>query len=191
MRITLLLVLGLALAAPAGARGKDLMLRQRVYGTGGPKAGREQTQYFSGDKIVIASPGQRAIVDLAARTWTVIEPEKRTYSVRTFDDLRRAGERATKALEGLPPETRKRLGVDTPVSVQATGKSEKSAGYTAKEYAVSGGAASGTVWLTEELAVPAEAREWERLSSPATGPGAALAAEMAKLKGVPLRTSLT
>jgi hypothetical protein len=194
MRTILILVLGLALAAPAVAADKDLMLRQRAFGPGSPEGGEEQSEYFSGDRIVIASPTRRAIVDLKAQTWTLIDPKQKTYTVMTFDELRYMAERAAKALEALPPEVRKNLALDTPISVQPTGKSERIAGYTAREYEVSGGAASGNVWITDEITMPAQVREWEKVSSSlgvAQGAGGSLAAAIAKLNGVPLRTRMT
>jgi hypothetical protein len=194
MRTLSVLALALALALAAPAAAKDLMLRQRAFGPGGPEGGEEQTEYFSGDRIVIASPSRRAIVDLKAQTWTLIDPQRKTYSVMTFDELRRLSARAAKALEALPPETREKLALDTPVAVRPTGKSERIAGHTAKEYEVSGGAATGSVWLTDEIAMPSEVREWEKVSSSlgtAKGVGAGLAAAIANLNGVPLRTKVT
>jgi hypothetical protein len=194
MRTVPVLALALALALPAPAAGKDLMLRQRAFGPGGPAGGEEQSEYFSGDRIVIASPTRRAIVDLKAQTWTLIDPKRKTYSVMTFDELRRLAERAAKALDALPPEARQKLALDTPLSVRPTGKSERIAGYAAKEYEVSGGTASGSVWLTDEITMPAEVREWEKVSSSlgvAQGAGAGLAAAIARLNGVPLRTKMT
>jgi len=181
-----LVVLATALAAPGG----DLILRQR---TTGPTAG-EQTQYFSGDKMVTDDPHTRSIVDLAARTLTTADKEKRTYWVRTFDDLRAESERTQRSLAQLPNEARRQLGLDMPVTVKPTGRTERIAGYAAREYAVTAGPATGTVWITDQLAQPAAAREWERFSAVIGGagrPGGRLAGELAKYDGVPLRSKMT
>ena len=187
------LVLALVLVAEAAA-GKDLVLRQRAWGPGRPKPGEEQTEYFSGGKIVIASPRLRTIVDLKARTWTLIELQRKSYRVVTFDDLRRARDRTAAALKRLPPAERKALGADDAISLRPTGRTAEIAGHAAKEYAVSGGAASGSVWVSEEIAAPEEAREWDQLSTSLgdlPGPYAAFKAATATLKGVPLRTDVT
>jgi hypothetical protein len=189
-------VLLLALATPAagGTFAKELMLRQRTYGPAGPASAEEQRQYFSGDKIVVDDGRARSIVDLVARTWTLVDKRKKNYTVMPFDDLRRRGEAATKALERLPPEARRMLGLDVAVSVRPTGRTERIAGHTAKEYAIAAGPARGTVWVTEEIRLPAEAQEWEKLSASLGGParpGGSLEAEIAKLAGLPLRTSMT
>src|SRR2546422_4666210 len=64
MQPTLLPALVLAFVLPANAGGKGIMLRQRAWGPGRPKPGEEQTEYFSGDRIVTVSPRVRGIVDL-------------------------------------------------------------------------------------------------------------------------------
>jgi hypothetical protein len=112
----------------------------------------------------------------------------------TFEDLRQRSERAGQALGELPPAARRMLGLDGSITLKPTGRNEKIAGYTAKEYVLEGAAASGSVWASDELRLPAEARTWDELAGSLGGqnfPGRALAAELTKLRGVPLRMSMT
>jgi hypothetical protein len=178
-------------AAPALA---DLTLRQRSYGPAGPEAARVQTQYFGGRKMVTDDARERSIVDLAAGTLTVVDKEKETYSVVAFDELRRRGTDAAERLKELPPEARRLLGLDAEVKLTPTGRSERIAGYPAREYALDAGPTRGSVWVADGLAQPEEARAWQRLSAAFGGPGrpgSVLGAELAKLPGLPLRTTLT
>jgi hypothetical protein len=183
--------------APAGMFAKDLMLRQRTteqVGAEAPRTRREQTQYFSGHTIVTEGKFDRSIIDLSARTATRIDTTGRTYLVVTFDDLNRESEQARRPMADFPAGDSQALGFGGPVSITPTGKSEKIAGYTAKEYAVQSGPVTGRVWLTDEIVLPAEAEEWRQLSSrlgnPAQ-PGSHVVEALAKQKGFPLRTVLT
>jgi hypothetical protein len=183
----------LAPSATAGPFAKDLMLRQRTVARTGAAA-QEQTQYFSGSKMVTDDRHRRSIVDLTAGTLTMLDKTKKTWMVMKFADLKRESERTAKRLTELPPETRKMLGLDAAVSLSPTGRSEEIAGHPAKEYAVRGGPTTGSVWVTDDIALPVEARDWGKLTASLGGPsqpGGRLAAEMAKLEGLPVRTSLT
>jgi hypothetical protein len=193
----LALLLALSLAVPAwGAPATDLILRQRTTLTGGPRPAppREQTQYFSGRTMVIDDAAARSIVDLAAKTLTVVDKRQRTYTVTSFDDLRTRAETMRRQLRNMPPEARLMLGMDARASVEATGKREEIAGHLAREYRVSAGPATGSVWMTDEIAMPAGAEEWQQLSATLGGrdaPGAKLAEALAGLKGIPLRSTMT
>jgi uncharacterized protein DUF4412 len=194
---TLALVLCCFAGAPAAA-ADNLMLKQRTSTTGGSpvqSGTRVQTQYFSGSRMVTDDTHLRSIVDLEHKTLTLVDKDRKTYGTHTFDELREQMEEARKHLDELPPEARKLLALDpSAVHVTPTGRTDDIAGYSAKEYAVDGGPAKGTVWIADALPVPAEARDWERLSANLGGPGnpgGALAAALARLDGVPLRTSMT
>jgi hypothetical protein len=187
-RIVLLLVL----AAPALAG--DLMLRERTSGGAEPGASEEAHQWLGAEWVVVDDPHQRSIVDLGGHTVTVVDKEKHTYTVSTFDELRHRAALAGEALRNLPPDARRMMGLDTPVTLTATGQSEQIAGHQAKEYRVGGGGVTGTVWVTDELHLPAGARTWEELTAELAGhdrAGGTLPAEIARLGGVPLRRSLT
>jgi hypothetical protein len=188
--IGLFIVIATASAVPA----KDLALRQRTTISGPTTQIREGMQYWTATKTVSDDPHMRTITDLSAKTITMIEKDKKTYFTRSFAELQQDSEAMKKRLENLPPEAKKMMGADVAVTVTPTGKTEKIAGYEAKEYAIqSGGSMSGSVWVSEALQNPAGALAADAFKGPLGGPGnpgSAFAEAMTKLKGVPLRTAM-
>lgn len=85
------------------------------------------------------------------------------------------------------------LGAAEPAArITPTGKTERIAGYDAKEYTVDAGGVHGSVWVTEALERPGNLAEWQRYAQGAIpGPAGKLAAAMARIKGFPLRTTIT
>jgi hypothetical protein len=188
------LLLALTATSAAAAAPTHLMLRQKTWGPAGPEAAAESVQYASGKTMVLDDPSTRWIANLGGRTLTLVDKRQRTYSVLSFEDLQRQATRAEEALESLPPQARDMLGLDTPATVTPTGRQETIAGYRAREYALRGGPATGTIWVTDELSLPPGAADWERLAASLGGgfrPGGVLAKELRKLTGVPLRTQVT
>ena len=185
----------MALALPQIGRAADLTIRQRVTTTGPRAETHEATEYVTATRRITDDPAHRTIVDLDAKTLTLLDKAKKTYTVTTFDELRRQMEQARKQLDAMPPEARKMMGaMDAEVTLRPTGKTEKIAGYEAKEYALSGGPTTGAVWATEEIELPSKAEDWDKFRGAvggANGPGSKLGEAMAKLKGFPLRTNVT
>jgi uncharacterized protein DUF4412 len=191
MRAALLVAVSVSAAVAAPT---DLMLRQKTWGPAGPEAAAESVQYASGKTMILDDPSMRWIANLGGRTLTLVDKRERTYTVLSFDDLQRQATRADEALESLPPQAREMLGLDEPASVKPTGRQETIAGYRAREYALRGGPATGTIWVTDQLSLPPGAADWEQLASSLGGgfrPGGVLAKELRKLTGVPLRTQVT
>ncbi len=191
MRISTLTLCILAFVAAVAAAATDLIIRERV--TGGPGAAREEMVYISGSKRVTDDPRTRTIVDAGAKTLTIVDKQKQTYSVRTFDEIRQQADAMKKHLEGLPPEMKKMMPTDAPVTARPTGKTEKIAGYEAREYELEGGPMKGRIWAAESLDV-AGAEEWKKLAASIGGahqPGAPMVEAMSKIKGLPLRTAMT
>lgn len=190
-----LAALVLALIVPTLGRASELTVRQRVTATGPRSDTREVTEYITATRRVTDDPKHRTIVDLDAKTITMVDKAKKTYTVTTFDELRQQMERTRKQLDALPPEARKMMGAMAgDVTLEPTGKTERIAGYEAKEYAVKGGPMSGSVWATEAVTLPAKATDWEHFRDAVgglQGPGGQLGGAMAKLKGFPLRTQVT
>jgi hypothetical protein len=187
----IVLVVGISLPAAARTTAQDVILRERI--TIGGNAPYEETQYFSGSKCVRDDPQARTIVDLDAKTLMVLHKDSHTYGVTPLEDLRRQNERQKTQLAGLPAEARKSLGIDQPTTLKPTGKTQKIAGYQAREYTIEGGGMSGAVWVTDAMNLAPGAYAWENsaglVGGPRGGPGGKLAEALAKLKGVPLRTS--
>ncbi|HVN86070.1 MAG TPA: DUF4412 domain-containing protein [Candidatus Binatia bacterium] len=182
------------------ASAKDLTIHQRTsIGVHGGTA-QDVMEYWSGSKMVSDDSQMRSIVDLDARTFTMLDKAKKTYFTETFDEMRSQVERAHQAmqkqLESLPPQAREMMGnfnPDTPITVKATGKTEKIAGYDAKEYALEGGATSGSVWASDALLPPVAPEKVEALRKAMNGmpgPGGKLAGAMVQIKGLPLRTTM-
>jgi len=185
----------LSLVLPSVGRAMDLTIRQRVTTTGPRAETHEATEYVTTTRRITDDPTHRTIVDLDARTLTVLDKTRKTYTVTTFDQLRAQMEAARKQLDAMPPEARKMMGgMDAEVTLHPTGKTEKIAGYEAKEYALSGGPTTGAVWVTEEIELPSKSEDWDKFRGAiggASGPGSKLGEAMAKLKGFPLRTNVT
>ncbi|HEV7732815.1 MAG TPA: hypothetical protein VGR62_11660 [Candidatus Binatia bacterium] len=196
MRTTSLLVL-LLTALPVWAG--DLAIKQRTTTTSGDKSDvREETQYITATKMVVDGSDARTIVDVDKQTVTVADKEKKTWFQMTFADMREQAESVQKQIEKMPPEARKQmeamLGKDTPVTITPTGKTETIAGYPAAEHTVAGGPFNGILWATTAIAMPEGIVKWRELSATtmaAEGPGRRLSEALAKVKGVPLRTTMT
>src|SRR5262245_25153770 len=77
----------LVLVLAAGAAGRDsaLTVHQRLVPPGDRKGITEETEYYSGNKLVIDSPTRRWIVDLDAKTATNVDKDARSYTVSSLD----------------------------------------------------------------------------------------------------------
>ena len=194
-------VLSLLLIAPAWVEAKDLTLRQRVTTTGVRPDTHEATQYWTEDKMVTDAPNDRIIIDLGAQVMTIADKRQQTYSTQTFAEMQQRAEAAKaamqKQMENLPPQSREIMGkmgvgpnaADVTVSVKPTGKSEKIAGYEAKEYAIESGPMTASIWASDALQPPGGAKAREALGKMTAGmPGSKFAEAIGAIKGVPLRT---
>src|SRR5579871_757037 len=191
--------LGLLLLLAAGpAAAKDLVVRQRVTSdVNGRTSQHESTEYLTATQSVHDDAGNRVTVDLKARTLTVVDKKEHTYSMTPLDEVRRRSEHLAaemqKRLEKLPPEARRMVGgAEAPPKLKATGRTERIAGYEAKEYTVEAGAVHGSVWATDALERPGDVGDWQRYAQGSIpGPAGKLAEAMAGVKGFPLRTTIT
>src|SRR4029453_14838040 len=89
MRQLAALFTSLVVVAAASAADKGLMGPQATNPNGKVM---EVTTYYTADKRVIDAPRQRTIVDLSAKTMTMIDKAARSYTVTTFDAMRRRGD---------------------------------------------------------------------------------------------------
>lgn len=180
---------------PTPADAKDLTLRQRVTITGPRTGTHESTQYWTANHVVTDAPSTRIIVNLSAETVTMADKQRRTFYTQTFAELQKQSEALRPKIANLPPQARalmEKMGgdpkaMDAPVSLKPTGKSEKIAGYEAKEYILEGGMMRGSVWVSEARASPAGAKAGAAFAN-MMGPAARMATAFAQLKGTPLRT---
>jgi hypothetical protein len=192
MRIGLVLSCLLLLAAVADA--KDLVVKQRSSSGFGGGAPNDETVYITNDKIVTDSSSVRTIVDLEKQNITSIDKAQKSYTVATFDELRKQMDMLRQSLDSMPPDARKQMAAlfddSQPVVIKETGKTETIAGHSAKEHSLSGGPYSGYVWTTEEVATPAAFTKWKELEGMRGGAARRLGEAMQKLKGFPLRTKI-
>jgi len=196
----IVVALGLVICA-ACTRGTNdgLVIRQRNTSSSLGAAPREVTIYVSGKTRVDDSERMRKIIDLDAKTITTVYKDKRTYTRRSFEQLRAQAAAVQKRLDALPAQARDLISVLAPkdgtLTVTPTGKVEKIAGFEANEYALKGGGVSaGSVWMGEGLDVPREGRDWEVLNMSLGGlqaPDQRLAAAIEHLNGFPLRVQMT
>jgi hypothetical protein len=195
----------LVIVAVGPADAKDLTLRQRMT-SGGPHAdSHESMQYWTPDKLITDDPDTRVIIDFTGETMTMVDKQRHTYHTQTFAEMRQRSEAAQanlkKHMESLPPQAREMMdqmgmgskGAEVAVSVKPTGKTEKIAGYEAKEYDLEVGAMRGSVWATEALQPPGGAKATEAFGRMlgSAGPGAKISQAMLSVKGVPLRTTMS
>jgi hypothetical protein len=94
----------------------------------------ESNVAIKGDRMARRGQTHGEIVDLGAETFTMIDFQKKTYSVMTFEQMRQAIENATKQVKDN--KDTKDADVSLKVSAKATGNSRQIAGYDAKEMAI-------------------------------------------------------
>ncbi len=201
-----LTVVASALLAPTTSTAKDLIVHQQTSISGrGADSSEEGTQYWSAHKVVVDNAKMRVITDLAAKTVTMADKEAKTYHTRTFEEVRQQVDAVQaaieKQMEQMPPEARaflKKMGnpleANANIKLKLTGKSEKIAGFEAKEYTVEGGPMRGAVWASDALPLPLspeDAEVFRNAMGGMGGKGLDLAKAMARVNGLPLRTTMT
>jgi hypothetical protein len=177
---------------PARSNDHPLTLRNKTTGPGGALI--ESQLFWNGSKRVTEQAHRRIIFDLETKTVTVIDKERKAYSVRTFDEVEQQREALNKRFEALSLEDRRKVGLDKPMILKATGKAGKIAGFPAAEYVIEGGPISGALWIAEALQPPLAWRDWEWVIANVESTGYAgrkLAEEIAKLKGFLVRMEVT
>jgi hypothetical protein len=193
------LVVSALLLVAAPALAGDLTIRQRTTTSAAGRSDiREEMQYAHGNVLAIDAVDTRTIVDVATRTMTVADKAKKTYFVMSFDDLRKQGDAVRRRVAKMPPDVRKMLeemlGSGGAVTLRPTGKHETIAGFQASEQELSGGPFRGTIWTTDAIELPEGVRRWRELAAAATaegGPARPLAEALARVSGLPLRSTMT
>lgn len=191
-RIALSLTTLFVVCAPVWAGTKDFMVRQRLVDSSNTT--REITQYWTDAKMVTDAPTSRTITDFGAKTLTMVDTSKKTYLTVTFDDMRQRAAALQKRLQDLPPNAHGEMGDvmfdESPVKLKPTGKSEKIAGYEAKQYTIDGNNISGSVWITDAFDVSAQMQARQKAVA-AKSPTDRVAAAVAAVKGMPMRQELS
>lgn len=184
-------VLYLATAAVA-ADAAGLMVRERTNANGSVT---EITTYYTADKAVTDGPRQRTVVDLTAKTVTMVDKAARSYAVAPFDAMRRQGETMRQRFASMPEEQRKKIAGDgAEAKTTPTGKSETILGRPAKEYEIRSGPVTGLVWIAEGVTVPAAKPAWDKEQAgmrPYTRPIDGYSDAVAAMKGLAVRKATT
>jgi hypothetical protein len=186
-----LVAFALLLVPAARAAGGDLTVRERTVIDGKTI---ESTNYYTADKSVTDGPRQRTVVDMTAKTVTMIDKASRSYAVTTFDAMLQQGETMRQRVESAPPDVRQRMtGGDVSVTTKPTGKTEKIAGRDAKQYTIEAGPVSGEVWVAD-VKTPAGKDAWDKESAkirPFARPVDRFADAILALPGLPMRKVTT
>lgn len=103
-----------------------------------------------------------------------------------------------RGLRGLSHERREGMGQGgfdprARFTLRPSGRTERIAGYLARELVLKGGPVTGSIWVGRELRQPPEDREWAPYMERFGGLeviGSKFASAMARLDGWPLRTDL-
>jgi hypothetical protein len=89
----------------------------------------QSTVAVKGDRMVHRGPNHGSIIDLGAQTITMIDFQKKTYSVMTFDEMKQALDRMAQKMH----EKNNGADMNFRVSANPTGKAKQVAGFEAKE----------------------------------------------------------
>lgn len=130
------------------------------------------TMYFRGQKSRTDTQAVSILTDAAAKTMTVVDRTARTYSTRPYN----------------PAQTAQQAGGAT-ASVKDAGPGKVVMGHPTRHYKLTSaggvaGAMSGDLFAATDLPRPP-------IPTVAGGPAAAVMAQMQKIKGLPLLTTLT
>ncbi len=170
-----------------------LVIRQRINISGMQRPDREQTLYYTPGIRIIDDERMRSIIDLDARTFTVIDKEGKTYAVSTFEALEGRGGRHDDRIKAMPPEVRAMVLKEDPLKITATGGAMTIGGYETREFKVESARMDGKVWIAADLDASARGAEWEKIATLFGGlntPGSQLDRELAKHQGVVLRRQI-
>lgn len=179
-------------AEPPAEPAKDLIIKRKVTtAIGGPTL--ESTCYWGARQRVTDDATRRITFDLDTKTVTVLDKKSNAYFTLSFDQILQQRQTQNQRFEALPMEDRKKVGLDKPIELTASGKSETIAGRAAKEYTFGAAQLSGTVWIAEDLKPPAAWAEWQNVIANIESSGYAgrqLSESIARMPGYPMRSSL-
>ena len=135
------------------------------------------TVMIHGDRMVRSDPHTTEIIDLDAQNITMIDHDKRTYSVVTFQQMQQAMANAAAKVKGSQPANNSQMAFDAHIS--STGATRQLAGETAHESLLTitmvantgdasgkgGMAATSEMWLIQDAPGMAEMRRFsERMA---------------------------
>ena len=171
---------------------KDLVIKRKVTTLGGgPNV--ESTCYW-GERLRVTDDDKRRVsFDLDTKTVTVLDKKSNAYFTLTFDQVLQQRQAQDKRFETLPLEERKKVGLDKPIELTPSGKTESIAGRPSKEYTFGAAQLSGSVWIAEDLQPSPTWAEWTNVIANIESSGYAgrqLAESIGRIKGYPMRSTL-
>jgi hypothetical protein len=185
-------LLALVLAAASVHAADGLLVRERTTANGSVT---EVTTYYTADKVVTDAPRQRTVIDLTAKTVTLIDKAAKSYALVTFDALRRQGKTMRERFDAMPEDARKKMtGDGASATIKQTGKTATILDHPAKEYEIKSGPVSGLVWMAEDVKVPAAKPTWDKEQAsmrPYARPVDNYGDAIAGLKGIAVRKATT
>jgi hypothetical protein len=171
---------------------KDLIIKRKVT-TSGAGASVDSTCYW-GQRLRVTDDAKRRVsFDLDTKTVTVLDKTSNAYFTLTFDQVLQQRQAQDQRFESLPLEEKKKVGLDKPIELIPSGKTETIAGLRAQEYTFGAAQLSGSVWIAEELQPPSSWAEWNNVIANVESSGYAgrrLAESIGRIKGYPVRSTL-
>lgn len=191
LRLIAVLVCGLAtLSCSTPEPPKDLLIKRKVVAAAGPL---DSSVYWGSRYRITDDATRRISFDREAKTVTVLDKKSNAYFTITFDQVLEQRKKQDDRFEALPAEERAKVGLDKPIELTATGKSETISGHVAKEYSFNTPQMKGAVWLAESIAPPVSWAEWNDVIANIESSGYAgrrLSEAIARINGYPVRSSL-
>ncbi len=130
----------------------DMTVTQEITSTlGKEKSTSTQNIYWTKSKMRTGHPaGMISIVDLDAKTMTILNPKAKSYTRRSFDEIK-------KDEAGVPEQVR-----DAKLSVRETGEKKTVDGYSCEKLVLKIGPTEITVWATNDIKIEPALSEFNK-----------------------------
>jgi hypothetical protein len=169
---------------------KELIIKRKVAAAAGPQ---DSTVYWGTRYRVTDDAARRISFDLEEKTVTVLDKKGNAYFTLTFDEVLQQRKKQDERFLALPRDQRAKVGLDKPLELTASGKTETIAGHPAKEYTFGSAQFSGSVWMAEDVQPPPKWDEWNAVIANIESSGYAgrqLSEGIGRLKGYPVRSAV-
>jgi len=181
-----------AAAVVATAVAGDLTIVSTV--TPAKGAPYTSTQYITAERMRMSDGESDTIVDLAAGKIVQIDHKKKSYFETTFAEMQQHFAQLDEML-AANPMMESMMGKATDVQVDKTAETREIAGYSCTKYVLSmGSSLKESIWVTDELEMPAEYYDASKMLYAMMGPMATrfekLLDEMKRIDGFALATDL-
>lgn len=185
-----LVIVACSQPAEEPAKGTDLIIKRKVVAAGGPQ---DSSVYWGPRYRVTDDANRRISFDLDTKTVTVLDKKSNAYFTMTFDQVLAQRKQQDERFQALPIDQRAKAGLDKPIELTATGKTETILGHPAKEYTFGAGQLSGSVWIAEGIDPPPNWAQWNDVIANVESSGYAgrqVSEAISRVKGYPVRSTL-